>query len=93
MSGGSLEYLYSKIKRAIDECYYFECYEIADTILGAKAFTYYPFRTKEHLRFYKHLEKVAKALHDLEWAMDGDIAIGGELKAIKAVLRKTRRNK
>lgn len=36
--------------------------------------------------FARHLEKVAKALHDLEWVMSGDYGEGGEVEAIMAVI-------
>lgn len=36
--------------------------------------------------FGKHLEKVAKALHDTEWVWDSDYDKGDEEKAIKEVL-------
>jgi hypothetical protein len=36
--------------------------------------------------FGKHLEKVAKALHDVEWVWSGDYGTGGDEEAIKDVL-------
>ncbi len=101
MSGGSLDYLCYKIENAIDTCFQFEIsdYQYVNgkgtDIYGQPVpkMTYHAFRTKDHVRFYKHLQKVAQALHDLEWAMDGDIMVGEELKSIKQVLRKTRRTK
>lgn len=36
--------------------------------------------------FGKHLEKVAKALHDVEWVWSGDYGNGDDEKAIKEVL-------
>jgi hypothetical protein len=96
LSGGSLEYLYFKINQAIDDCKNFQITEnepvfYGDEKIGEIVTTCYPFTTKEHLQFFKHLKKVSKALHDLEWVMDADMCIGDEMKAIKAVLRKTRR--
>ena len=36
--------------------------------------------------FGKHLEKVAKALHDVEWVWSGDYGTGDDEEAIKDVL-------
>lgn len=36
--------------------------------------------------FGAHLEKVAKALHDIEWVWSGDLGEGDEEEAIEAVL-------
>lgn len=36
--------------------------------------------------FGKHLEKVAKALHDVEWVLSGDYSTGADEDAIKEVL-------
>ena len=38
------------------------------------------------LAFARHLKKVAKAMHDIEWVDRDDYADGKEMKAIKAVL-------
>jgi len=38
--------------------------------------------------FAKHLKKVVKAMHDIEWVDSGDYGEGDEEKAIKAVLGK-----
>jgi hypothetical protein len=40
----------------------------------------------EHLAFASHLEKVAKALHDIEWAFSGDTSLGDEIPAIMEVI-------
>ena len=42
-----------------------------------------------HIAFAKHLEKVASALHDLEWVFSGDYSEPAEEKAIRAVLHPT----
>lgn len=63
MSGGSMDYLYSKLE-------------------------YATFATNTPLRkaFRKHLDKVAKALHDIEWVDSSDYSPGGEDEAIRACL-------
>ncbi len=42
-----------------------------------------------HKAFADHLEKVSKALHDLEWVWSGDISEGREEQAIRAVISPT----
>jgi hypothetical protein len=63
MSGGSMDYLYSKLE-------------------------YAQFRqdTPERKAFAQHLEKVAKALHDIEWVDSGDYGPGDENEALRACL-------
>lgn len=39
-----------------------------------------------HVAFAKHLMKVAKALHDVEWVLSGDSSEGDEVNAIRSVL-------
>lgn len=39
-----------------------------------------------HSAFAKHLLKVSKALHDLEWVLSGDYSISDEVDAIRAVI-------
>ena len=39
-----------------------------------------------HRAFAVHLEKVAKALHDVEWVLSSDYSEGREEEAIKEVL-------
>ena len=39
-----------------------------------------------HSAFATHLDKVAKALHDLEWVWSADYAVGDELDAMRAVI-------
>ena len=65
MSGGSMNYLYSKLE-----------YDAT-------------FRTDtpERLAFKRHLAKVAKALHDIEWVDSGDTGPGDENAAIRACLQ------
>ena len=65
MSGGSMNYLYSKL-----------LYEA----------TFVP-DTPERKAFKRHLEKVANALHDIEWVDSGDKGPGGENAAIRACLQ------
>ena len=43
-------------------------------------------RNPLHLAFAKHLIKVSKALHDLEWVYSGDCSEPDEEDAIRAVL-------
>lgn len=38
--------------------------------------------------FGRHLEKVAQAMHDIEWVDSGDYGTGDELEAIQKVLGK-----
>ncbi len=63
MSGGSMDYLYSRVRDAT-------------------------FRrdTPERQAFAKHLELVAKALHDIEWVDSCDYSPGMETEAIRACL-------
>lgn len=42
--------------------------------------------TPERRAFRKHLLKVAKALHDIEWVDSGDYGAGDENEAIRACL-------
>ena len=64
MSGGSMNYLYSKLE-----------YDAT-------------FRkdTPERKAFAKHLQLVAKALHDIEWVDSSDYGPGDENEAIRACL-------
>jgi len=39
--------------------------------------------------FADHLDKVAKALHDVEWVISGDNGEGTEYKAIRSVITKS----
>lgn len=64
MSGGSMDYLYSKL------------------LAGA---TFDP-NTPERRAFFKHIEKVAQALHDIEWVDSGDYSKGMENEAIRACI-------
>ncbi len=41
-----------------------------------------------HRAFGKHLLKVAKALHDLEWVYSSDYSCGDEIQAIREVITK-----
>lgn len=43
--------------------------------------------TKLHLDFVKHVRKVAKAMHDIEWVESCDYGEGDDIEAIKAVLK------
>ena len=40
-----------------------------------------------HKAFGRHLHLVAKALHDVEWALSGDYGDNQEIKAIEKVLQ------
>ena len=64
MSGGSMNYLYSRI-------------EYDAKFLG---------NTPERKAFRFHLEKVAQALHDIEWVDSGDYGPGDEEAAIRACI-------
>ena len=65
MSGGSMNYLYSKLE--------YDATFATDT--------------PERLAFKRHLVKVARALHDIEWVDSGDMSKGAELDAIRACLQ------
>jgi hypothetical protein len=67
MSGGSMNYLYSKLE-----------YEAT-----------FRLDTPERKAFAKHLQLVAKALHDIEWVDSGDYGPGDETAAIAACLSKS----
>jgi len=67
MSGGSLDYAYSRVEDA------------ARTILECC-------KHPLHIAFGKHLIKVSKALHDLEWEMSGDYSSGQEEESIRKVI-------
>lgn len=67
MSGGALDYLYSRVEDA------------ALTIMSRS-------KTKEQLAFARHLMFVAEALHDVEWAMSGDMDDGDDTTAIMKVI-------
>lgn len=54
------------------------CYKVQDAIFRRD--------TPERRAFAKHLEKVAKALHDIEWVDSGDYGQGDENAAIRACL-------
>ena len=69
MSGGSLDYVYSRIDSTV-----FEIRRLSQKPL--------------HLAFAKHLEKVAEALHDLEWLLSGDYGDGDEEESIRQVVTK-----
>gem|GEM_PF-3162667 len=64
MSGGTMNYLYSKV--------------LADATFE----THTPLRKA----FRKHIAKVAKALHDIEWVDSCDYSDGDEDDAIRACL-------
>lgn len=64
MSGGSMNYLYSKIE--------YDATFARDT--------------PERKAFAKHLVKVAKALHDIEWVDSADYGPGDDTEAIRACL-------
>jgi len=64
MSGGSMNYLYSKL----------QCGATFET------------NTPERRAFMTLLDKVAKALHDIEWVDSGDYGPGDENEAIRACL-------
>ena len=63
MSGGSMDYLYSKLENAE-----------------------FSLNTPERKAFAKHLELVAKALHDIEWVDSCDYGKGDENEAIRACI-------
>ena len=65
MSGGSMNYLYSRLE-----------YEAT-----------FHTETPERKAFAKHLELVAKALHDIEWVDSCDYGPGEEDEAIIACLK------
>lgn len=75
MSGGSMEYLYSKVEEAVER-------------LNQGGVYYGPYSDIDPLRraFADHLLLVAKALHDIEWVDDADYEPGDERASIEAVL-------
>lgn len=101
MSGGSLEYLCYKISNAMDYLYELEISEDekidthgAPDIQTAYITTvYHPFRQKHYQRLFKHLRKVEKVLHDIEWAIDGDIGMDDADKTVKRFLNSIQRAK
>ena len=66
MSGGALDYVYSRVKDAAGE-------------IGSNT-------SPLHRAFALHLNKVAKALHAIEWVMSGDYEPGDEIESMRAVL-------
>ena len=67
MSGGSLDYVYSRVQEA------------AGSVRSMA-------RSPKHRAFADHLVKVAKALHDFEWAASGDSSFEDAEEAIDAVV-------
>ena len=70
MSGGALDYAYEKLDRAIEEM------------------AQYAYDEKHRDRvqeFVDHLEKVSKALRDVEWMLSGDIGEEEMLDSINEV--------
>src|ERR1700751_6161834 len=95
MSGGSLEYLSSKINSAIEEIKLFYFVRKSDVYSDYQELTPYFKRCKysdksikELKEFLKHLKKISQALHDIEWVMDCDKGPGDEMKAIRKCLPK-----
>ena len=76
MSGGSLNYAYNKIDDAANEILC-RLHYIGDAARRAK-----------YKAFAAYLEKVSKALHDVEWVLSSDYGEDGADKAIDAVLSK-----
>jgi hypothetical protein len=66
MSGGSLDYVYSRVQ---------------DAAMQIRNRSQDPM----HIAFVNHLEKVSKALHDIEWVFSCDYGDGDEEKAIMAL--------
>lgn len=64
MSGGSLNYLYSRLENDAT----------------------FDLSTPERRAFKKHLEKIVKALHDIEWVDSCDYGPGDENAAIRACI-------
>lgn len=58
---------------------YFQVEDIASDVLRRAD-------TNLHRAFAKHLYKVAKALHDLEWVYSSDYSPGDEVQAIREVI-------
>lgn len=54
------------------------CYKVEDATFSTN--------TPERLAFAKHLKRVAKALHDIEWVDSGDYDPGKESEAIRDCL-------
>lgn len=66
MSGGSMEYLYSRVESVARHC-------ISSDLPERRAFG-------------RHLAKVAKALHAIEWVDSGDWGQPRDADAIRAVI-------
>lgn len=93
MSGGSLEYLCYKISYAIDTMQEFVLNGEFTTWPDGTVETtpYHPFKLKHYQRFIRHLRKVEKVLHDIEWAMSGDIDIEDADRTVKKFLNSIKR--
>jgi hypothetical protein len=90
MSGGSLDYLCYKIDSTIEDIAKYEYKELQNYYgkNGGDVWEHVkPFQTDRHKKFLEHLKLVSQALHDIEWAIDGDINFGDEIEAIDKVLK------
>ena len=77
MSGGSYDYAYRKVNHFVEELRERIERERRAGVEGAHDL---------RERFAVHLEKVAKAIHDIEWVDSCDYGPGDEVAAILAVL-------
>ena len=76
MSWGGLSYIYSRVEEAAGEIHS-RLHYIND-----------PQRKAKYKAFAKHVELVAKALHDVEWVLSSDYGEDGADEAIAKVLSK-----
>jgi len=74
MSGGSLDYIYWKVEEAARS--------IRNRADDSRC------DVSKLLAFADHLDKVAKALHDVEWTFSGDYDVDGFEKSVSAVVDK-----
>lgn len=79
MSGGSMDYAYRRVERA--------CEDLAEVNEDSGRMAYVdPAAMPLRAWLVAHLEVVAKALHDIEWADSGDYSPGDEIPALRAVV-------
>jgi hypothetical protein len=62
----------------------YACYKVENAAGSIRSMSQDPL----HIAFAAHLDKVAKALHDIEWLFSCDYGKGDEVAAIKEVVSK-----
>lgn len=79
MSGGSYNYACFQIERLAEE--------IRERVQDPDLEDFYPPKVRRaRLDFADHLDRVAKAAHDIEWVDSGDYHDGMEMHAINVAL-------